>query len=117
MIGNLYSTRGLVGFVFHCYLQFTKSMLTASYQLVLDRAKLVQWLKSHDPYTNHLAAQRKKQANTGSWFLRGEQYRAWQCGAIPLLWISGSRKCLLFVSLSLITDWPTVAGSGKTVLW
>jgi hypothetical protein len=91
-------------------------MLTASYQLDLDRAELVQWLKSHDPYTNHLAAQRKKQTHTGSWFLRGEQYNEWQCGAIPLLWISGSRMFRVFVSLNL-TDWSAAAGSGKTVLW
>jgi hypothetical protein len=91
-------------------------MLTASYQLDLDRAELVQWLKSHDPHTNHLAAQRKKQTHTGSWFLRGEQYSEWQCGAIPLLWISGSRMFPVFVLLTL-TDWSAAAGSGKTVLW
>jgi hypothetical protein len=65
-------------------------MLTASYQLGVTHAKLVQWLKFHDPYTNHLAAQRKKQTHTGSWFLCGKQYSEWKCGAIPLLWISGS---------------------------
>lgn len=72
-------------------------MLTAIYQLDLDRDELSQWLKPHDSYTNHLAAQRKKQTHTGTWFLRGEQYREWECGKIPLLWISGSRKFPVFV--------------------
>ena len=86
-----------------------------SHRLDLDRAEFLRWLKSHDPYTNHLAAQRKKQAHTGSWFLHGEQYTAWQCGKIPLLWISGSRMFPLFLSLTLTDRW--LAGSGKTVLW
>ncbi|KAL5321110.1 hypothetical protein ACEPPN_011922 [Leptodophora sp. 'Broadleaf-Isolate-01'] len=64
----------------------------------LDRAELVQWMRSHNPYTNHLAAQRKKQAHTGSWFLRGSQYSQWKGGLTPLLWVAGS------------------PGSGKTVL-
>jgi len=91
-------------------------MLIVSDQLDLDHAKLAQWLKTQDPYTNQLAARRKKQMNTGSWFLSGKQYGEWQCGATPLLWISGSRMYLVHLSLTL-TKSSTAAGSGKTVLW
>ena len=68
-------------------------MLIVVCPLDMNHDELAQWLNPQNPQTNHLAARRKKQTDTGSWFLNGKQYGEWQCGVTPLLWISGSRKC------------------------
>ena len=96
----------LISFANFFFLQISppnslSSMLIARDQLDLDHAELAQWLKTQNPYTNHSAARRKKQTNTGSWFLSGKQYGEWQCGTTPLLWIHGSRMHLVHLSLTL----------------
>lgn len=59
---------------------------------IVNHSGVAQWLKFHDPHTNHMVAQRKKQPNTGLWFVRGEVYSGWRNGGISSLWISGSRR-------------------------
>jgi len=60
--------------------------------------KILRWLNAPDPAVNHVAAQRKREALTGSWLLQSSQYRRWKAGDFHHLWLCGK------------------AGSGKTVL-
>ena len=60
--------------------------------------KVLQWLKSSDPSTNHNAARKKYQPTTGEWFLKSHQYRSWMEGRISSIWLHG------------------IPGAGKTIL-
>ncbi|KAK0123929.1 hypothetical protein ONS95_008919 [Cadophora gregata] len=56
------------------------------------------WLAAPDPFTNHVANRKKRQAHTGTWLLRSKQYENWLTSPKSFLWLYG------------------IPGSGKTVL-
>lgn len=63
-----------------------------------EKNKILGWLKSSDPSTNHSAARKKHEPTTGDWFLQSETFSAWTQGAVESVWLHG------------------VPGAGKTIL-
>ncbi|SRR6266536_3720905 len=74
-----------------------KSMLEDS-KVSEQRQKILHWLKGADPTTNHNAAQRSREPNTGEWLIQSEAFQAWMSAQGELLWLHG------------------IPGSGKTIL-
>ncbi|PVH76555.1 hypothetical protein DL98DRAFT_517882 [Cadophora sp. DSE1049] len=62
------------------------------------RQDIKAWLAAPDPFTNHVANRKKRQAHTGTWLLRSKQYEHWLTSSKSFLWLYG------------------IPGSGKTVL-
>ncbi|KAF2178430.1 hypothetical protein K469DRAFT_438948, partial [Zopfia rhizophila CBS 207.26] len=56
-------------------------------------AKIRQWLSAPDPSMNYQKALKKRQAETGLWFLESEQYSKWKTGAPSSLWLYGIPGC------------------------
>ena len=88
-----------------------QEQVTSSHDVVLDvhdhvksmkstarKKDVLRWLSAPDPSTNYQNACRSRHAETGSWFLKGEEFSQWKADTNSLLWLHGK------------------AGSGKTVL-
>ncbi|KAH9888269.1 ankyrin repeat-containing domain protein [Xylariomycetidae sp. FL2044] len=60
--------------------------------------KVLRWLETASPTTNHLAAVSKHKTSTGDWLLEHESYKKWLSGSAKTLWLRG------------------IPGSGKTIL-
>jgi hypothetical protein len=58
------------------------------------RDKVVQWLSTTDPSSNHHAACKKHQPTTGKWLLRQAQFTEWKMERNSFLWLYGKRKSL-----------------------
>ena len=41
-------------------------------------ARIHRWLSAPDPYPNYQKALKQRQADTGIWFLKSEQYAKWK---------------------------------------
>ena len=63
-----------------------------------QRQGIHRWLAAPDPYANHVASRKKRQPNTGNWFLMGKSYEIWLTSPRSFFWLYG------------------IPGSGKTVL-
>ncbi|KAH7411657.1 hypothetical protein DE146DRAFT_732098 [Phaeosphaeria sp. MPI-PUGE-AT-0046c] len=63
---------------------------------ILD--KILVWLEPADPSSNYEQALKKRQENTGLWFLQSEQYKSWKKLSQSFLWLHG------------------IPGAGKTIL-
>jgi antitoxin (DNA-binding transcriptional repressor) of toxin-antitoxin stability system len=55
-----------------------------------ERNKIISWLSSTDPLSNHHAANKKHLSGTGEWFLKGPSMKIWKLRN-SLLWIYGIR--------------------------
>jgi hypothetical protein len=68
--------------------------------LVSDQrtAKILTWLNTCDPSTNHAAARQKHEPTTGDWFIKSAAFTAWKSAQKSWLWLHG------------------IPGAGKTVL-
>ncbi|MCJ1396082.1 hypothetical protein MMC18_008970, partial [Xylographa bjoerkii] len=60
----------------------------------MDRL-ILSWLGPLDPTSIQDAAARKRQANTGQWFLSIEEFRIWRVASNSFLWIHGIRRPLI----------------------
>ena len=60
--------------------------------------KIIAWLKTCDPSTNHFSAWRKYEPITGNWFLQSQDFASWITGTTAFIWLRG------------------IPGAGKTVL-
>ncbi|KAH0287348.1 hypothetical protein KCU62_g6027, partial [Aureobasidium sp. EXF-3399] len=79
----------------------TNSMaqITAQNQRILDVQgsdefrKIIAWLGSPDPMTNHATARQRHESQTGTWLLKSSQYQSWKTGAVSHLWLYGKAGC------------------------
>ena len=53
---------------------------------------IYKWLAAPDSSGNYNAAQERHHANTGTWFLEGEQFSHWKETPGAALWIVGTRE-------------------------
>jgi hypothetical protein len=82
------------------------------------RQEVHTWLKSPDQCSNHDAARKKRQAETGNWFLEGDQFVNWKRAPSSVLWLHGIRSSSYQPALYLFgTNQVHIAGCGKTILW
>ena len=54
--------------------------------------KIRRWLSSPDPSSNHNAACKARQATTGEWFLKSNEFEKWKETSGSFLWLYGIRK-------------------------
>jgi hypothetical protein len=83
------------------------------------RSDIRTWLSPPDPWKNYNIARKSRHEQTGTWFINGSTLSEWkESGRNSLLWIHGKRQLLLALTLpqKLIVS-PSVAGSGKSVIW
>ncbi|KAH9207858.1 hypothetical protein DL95DRAFT_312889, partial [Leptodontidium sp. 2 PMI_412] len=55
--------------------------------------KIRHWLSSPDPSSNHNAACKARQANTGEWFLKSHEFEEWKMTSRSFLWLHGIPGC------------------------
>jgi hypothetical protein len=60
--------------------------------------RILNWLKTCDPSTNHAAARQKHEPTTGNWFIQSAAFTTWKSTPKSSLWLHG------------------IPGAGKTVL-
>ena len=59
-----------------------------------DRKKdIMGWLSAPDPSTNYQNSCRSRHAESGSWFLKSEDFSQWKMEANSLLWLHGKAGC------------------------
>ena len=70
------------------------------------REKIFNWLAHSDPEVNYRSACQRQQPGTGHWLLESEDFREWEAGQNPRLWLNAmglySRKCLIRTASVLI---------------
>lgn len=54
--------------------------------------RINHWLSSPDPSSNHNAACKKRQATTGEWFLKSDEFKEWKMASRSFAWLYGIRK-------------------------
>ncbi len=63
------------------------------------RKKIFNWLAHSDPEVNYRSACQRQQPGTGHWLLESKDFREWEAGQNPRLWLNAmglySRKCLV----------------------
>ena len=70
-----------------------------------EREKMHQWLSAPDPSLNHNKACEQRQATTGSWFIRSQQFTNWKANPDVLLWLHGIPGCgKTILSSTIIED-------------
>lgn len=69
-----------------------------------NQTKIRSWLEAPDPSSNHIAACKKRQPTTGSWFIQGTEFARWKSDSASFLWLHGIRMLpkRLAVNLKLI---------------
>lgn len=77
------------------------SSIIISILTILDeyRNKLHSWLSSPDPSSNHNAALKKKQSNTGQWFIQSKEYASWKRDFNSFIWLHGIRMSSVLMDL------------------
>ncbi|KAL5325365.1 hypothetical protein ACEPPN_006490 [Leptodophora sp. 'Broadleaf-Isolate-01'] len=55
--------------------------------------KIRHWLSSPDPSSNHNAACKARQATTGEWFLKSDEFEEWKMTPRSFLWLYGIPGC------------------------
>ena len=53
--------------------------------------KILQWLRTADPSTNHNDAWEKHEPTTGTWLLKSPEFVQWRDGKGEFLWLNGLR--------------------------
>lgn len=54
------------------------------------RKRVISWLSTSDPSTNHADQRRKHQASTGDWFVKSTDMEQWRRGSNSFLWLHGT---------------------------
>ena len=83
-----------------------------------ERQDLLEWLSSSaDPSANHNMAIKKREADTGTWFLESNDFCQW-VNSPGLLWLYGIRKHLnMRHTVEILTVLTcSIAGCGKSSL-
>ena len=68
-----------------------ESLLAA--QQAAQFQKVLQWLSSPDPWTNHRSARKLHELHTGDWLLQSTQYKGWKSGHTRHLCLFGKSGC------------------------
>ena len=70
------------------------------------RKKIFSWLAHSDPEVNYRSACQRQQPGTGHWLLESKDFREWEAGQNPRLWLNAmglySRKFLVRIACVLI---------------
>ncbi|KAH9204132.1 hypothetical protein DL95DRAFT_377186 [Leptodontidium sp. 2 PMI_412] len=66
--------------------------------------KIRHWLSAPDPSTNHNAACKLRQARTGEWFLKSDEFEKWKMTSRSFLWLHGIPGCGKSVLCSTALD-------------
>ncbi|KAH7363898.1 ectomycorrhiza-induced ankyrin-domain/NACHT-domain-containing protein [Rhexocercosporidium sp. MPI-PUGE-AT-0058] len=61
--------------------------------MVENQQKIRRWLSSPDPSSNHNAACKARQATTGEWFLKSDEFERWKMASRSFLWLYGIPGC------------------------
>jgi hypothetical protein len=62
-------------------------------QLDADQSKVLQWLSAHDPESNYQKGMNLRQPKSGSWFLKGDDFKSWKAQRNSFLWLHGRAGC------------------------
>jgi hypothetical protein len=63
----------------------------AAYRTDEYRDKIIQWLSTTDPSSNHHIACKKRQPTTGEWLIKRAEFEEWKQTQNSLLWLYGIR--------------------------
>jgi hypothetical protein len=63
------------------------------FKLSHEQNKIIQWLQSTDPSTNHNAACERREPLTGNWLLQSDDFAKWKREPKQLLWLHGIPGC------------------------
>lgn len=66
--------------------------------------RIHRWLSPSDPSQNHNAAKKKKQAETGTWFIKSNEFYNWRTNPGGVLWLHGIPGCGKTVLSSTVID-------------
>ena len=64
--------------------------------------RMVLWLRSTDPSTNHIAACKEHHNGTGSWLLESRKFRQWLVSKGQFIWLNGISGCGKTVLVSAV---------------
>ena len=64
------------------------------------RDKVVQWLSTTDPSSNHYQACKKHLPGTGQWITNHDEFEHWKLTKNSLLWLYGKRKSIPYKDMS-----------------
>lgn len=96
-------------------------MSVSSFDSFIIDATVYRWLAPGDSSVNYHAAREMHHAQTGAWFIHGEQFVNWQQTPDSALWIYGTREFVVLQSKRCKFHYLHVicgaAGCGKTVIW
>lgn len=54
--------------------------------------EVLDWLAAPDPSSNQRNIDKKREPDTGLWFVNGAQFNKWKAAAGSFLWLHGIRK-------------------------
>ena len=74
------------------------------FKLSHEQDKIIQWLQSTDPSTNHNAACEKREPLTGNWLLQSDDFAKWKREPKQLLWLHGIPGCGKTVLSSTVVE-------------
>jgi NACHT domain len=73
-------------------------------RLSLEQEKILTWIRSTDPSTNHNMACDKHEPLTGNWLLQSAEFRKWVKEERHFLWLHGIPGCGKTVLLSTVVE-------------
>ena len=68
------------------------------------KEKILQWLQTTDPSSNHNRACTSHKPGTGDWFTKGQSYRTWLAKPNSFFWLNGKAGCGKTVLSSTIIE-------------
>ena len=69
-----------------------------------EQESILKWLSVTDPSTNHNAACKSREPETGEWFTKGAEFADWKTSSNSFLWLYGIRTFTLTFPRSLPRD-------------
>ena len=69
------------------------TILTIHLNVIVEHIN--RWLAAPLPSSNHNAAMKKKQPNTGEWFTQSKEFAEWKNGTSSFFWLHGIRRSYL----------------------
>ena len=86
---------------------FTIFVFDNTDQFVVDqrRSKILEWLSDRDPSSSQDSFRTRRQLGTGSWLVKGEEFKKWKSDSKSSLWIYASRMSFfVFDSFLLLSN-------------
>ncbi|MCJ1244864.1 hypothetical protein MMC30_002065 [Trapelia coarctata] len=84
----------------------------AAHKLDSDRARIIQWLSTTDPSSNHEKACQRHEPATGEWLIKSTEFDKWKSSRNSLLWLHGIPGCgKTILSSTIIERLTTEIGS------